>query len=89
MSRVKVTHTAEQERLPFFLFHTFLFLFKPGTCISHNTTMPLSDITGDHLSDYMQLSSDKRFYTSTYKHALLCTEKLNDLLCKIIIISGL
>ena len=44
----------QAETLPF-LFHLFLFLFKPGAYITHNATYQLNDITGGNLSDYMQI----------------------------------
>lgn len=36
-------------------FHTFFFLFKPATSITHNATYPLSDVIRGNLSDNIQL----------------------------------
>ena len=46
--------TAAQEKTPFYSLDSFSFA-KPVAYITHNAPVPLSDIAGGSLSEYMQL----------------------------------
>ena len=55
-------NTSKQETTLFYLMHSSSFS-KPGACITHNAALPLSDITGGKLSDYLQLALEPQMAT--------------------------
>ena len=60
----------------FFNLHNNSASLNPGAYITHNATLPLSDITGGNLSDYMQLPLEpqKALYCFFFIYAAVLTK---------------